>query len=159
MANTAFNIRVDASAVAQLFQGAPEALQTGVRQLVERSAIEVQREMMIAANVGVTGDLRRSVRYTVTAGLLRAEIAPKVPYAEDVEYGTHPHWVSVKEGTPLALWARLKGINKYALQHSIAVKGTRAHPFVRPTYDRMAPKVVRDISVGMASLLRGMSRG
>ncbi len=80
-------------------------------------------------------------------------------YGAFVEYGTKPHRVSVAPGTPLREWAILKGINPYALQKSIARKGTRAHPFVAPTYRKMRPRVEHDIAHGIAALVRSISDG
>ena len=154
MAGVALGVTIDAAGVRRLFERAPGAAQARMRRLIEGAAIDVQREMTIAANVGVTGHLRRSVRYQFSAPLMRAEVTPEANYAEAVEYGTRPHWVSVKPGSSLYQWARLKGINPYALQRSIARKGTKPHPFVKPTYVKMQPRVVNDVSAGITQFAR-----
>ena len=159
MASIALGVEIDAKEVTRLFKSAPEVTTRRVRQLIEGSAIDVQREMTIAANVGVTGNLRRSVRYKMNPAQLEAEIKPDANYADAVEYGTKPHYVSVRPGTPLAQWARLKGINPYALQRSIARKGTKPHPFVKPTYNKMRPRVINDIATGMAVLAKELDNG
>jgi len=150
-------ISLDDRQVVRLFQRAPGAVTLRLRQLIEGAAIDVQREMRIRANVGVTGNLRRSVRYTFNAAALRAVIEPAAQYAEYVEKGTRPHMVSVAEGTPLRAWAKLKGINPFALKASIARKGTKAHPFVEPTYKKMKPKVEGDIRRGLIRLVEDMN--
>jgi Bacteriophage HK97-gp10, putative tail-component len=139
--------------VRRLFERAPQLITRRLKSLVEASAIDVLREMRIAAPVAVTGQLRGSIRYVVSPLRIQAEIKPEVNYAEPVEYGTKPHLVSVAEGTPLRAWAKLKGINPYALQASIAKKGTKAHPFVEPTYRKMKPVVEADIAAGMTKLV------
>lgn len=161
MAAQALQITVDDRVVRRVFERAPAAATTRIRQLVESGAIDVQRQMMMRAtsNVGVTGDYRRSIRYTVSPASLSAEIGPHVPYAEPLENGSRPHWVSVKPGSSLRKWADLKGINPYALQHSIAAKGTKAHPIVTETYQLMKPQVERQIARGLAQFVEELSNG
>lgn len=161
MASVALGIQIDAKQVAALFQRAPEATEARLRQLIEGGAIDVQRQMMMRAtrNVGATGDYRRSIRYTLTPLKLEAEIGPNVPYADDLEDGTRPHWVSVKPGSSLARWANLKGINPYAIQHSIAKKGTKPHPIVHDTYNKMKGPVTANIARGMARFVQEMNDG
>jgi hypothetical protein len=149
---------IEDAAVRQLFQRAPQMVSTRLKTLVEASAIDVQREMRIAAPVAVTGQLRGSIRYVVSPLRIQAVIKPEVNYAEPVEHGSKPHLVSVAEGTPLRAWAKLKGINPYALQHSIAKKGTKPHPFVEPTYRKMKPVVEADIAAGMTRLVEELNR-
>jgi hypothetical protein len=152
------SVSIDDAAVRAMLERAPEKLRAGVSRLVEGAAIDVQREMRIAAPVAVTGQLRKSIRYTFTPSFLRAEVSPNVPYAERVEKGGPPERVSVKPGTPLRAWAEHKGLNPYAVRNSIARKGTKEHPFVEPTYDKMKPVVERDIAQGIAALVEGLSR-
>ena len=143
--------------VRRLFERAPEAVSVRLRQLVEGGAIDVQREMRIATNVGVTGNTRRSVRYTFNALQLSAVIEPTAENAEALEKGSPPHFVSVAEGLSLRDWANLKGINPFALQRSITKKGTQAHPFVEPTYHKMKPKVENDIATGLSRLVEDLN--
>src|ERR1700712_1464585 len=96
----AMQIRIDSVEVQAMLDGAPAIVQQTIKELVEGAAIDVQREMRIAAPVAVTGDLRRSVRYVYAPATLTAVIDPNVPYASDVEYGGKPRYVSVAPGTP-----------------------------------------------------------
>jgi hypothetical protein len=148
--------KLDDAQVRRLVQRAPAAVLAQLRQLIEAAAIDIQREMIMQAPVGVGGGagLRGSIRYKFSPTQLRAQVGPNVPYAAAVEQGSRPRWVSVREGSPLRRWARLKGINPYAVQRSIARKGTRPHPYVKPTYNRMKPIVERDIADGMVKLVR-----
>lgn len=159
MADSAtIKVTIDDAAVQEMLASAPDVVQKTIRELVEGSAIDVQREMRIAAPIAVTGDLRRSVRYTFTPATLSAEITPAIDYAGDVEYGGKARYVSVAEGTPLRAWAEQKGINPYALRNSIAKKGTKAHPFVEPTYIKMKPVVEESISSGITEMVEGLNR-
>jgi HK97 gp10 family phage protein len=130
----------------------PEQTKRTVHQLLEKAGIQVMAEMRLHAPVAVTGDLRRTVHYVFQAdGAVAVE--PTASYAEYVEKGTKPHFVSVKPGTPLYRWAMQKGIPPFALKASIAKKGTKPHPFIQPTYDIMEPKVQRLFSEGIDALI------
>lgn len=154
-----FRVDIKNEQVKRLLDVAPDKVRMRLRQLVEGAAIDVQREMRIKAPIAVTGQLRGSVRYAFDPARLRAVVEPVAKYAPGVEYGQPPHMVSVKQGTPLWQWARLKGINPQALQYSIERKGTKPHPFVRPTYDKMKPKVERDIAAGISKLAEELDNG
>ena len=82
--------KLDDAQVRRLVERAPATCLNRLRQLVEGAAIDVQREMMIQAPVGVGGGagLRGSIRYTFSAAQLRADVGPNVPYAEAVEQGS-----------------------------------------------------------------------
>lgn len=157
MAGMQIGFRIEDAQVRALFERAPAMVTSRLKSLVEAAAIDVQREMRIAAPVAVTGQLRGSIRYVVSPMQIQAEIKPEVQYAEDVEFGTKPHPVSVAEGTPLLKWAKLKGINPYALKRSIERKGTKKHPFVEPTYTKMKPVVEAAIATGMSRLVEELN--
>ncbi len=58
-------------------------------------------------------------------------------YALGVEYGTSPHFVPI---APLKGWAARKLGDEslaWAVQHKIALLGTDAHPFFRPSLDEV----------------------
>lgn len=148
-ANDQVSITFDDKKVREMLAAAPERTMQTVRQLLEKAGIDVMAEMRREAPVGVTGDLRRTTHY-VFQGDMAVVVEPTANYAEDVEKGTSPHWVAVEgKDSPLARWAAQKGINPYAVQRSIAKKGTKAHPFIQPTYDIMEPKVQRDFENGI----------
>lgn len=152
--HTGISISVDDAQVVAMLRGAPEILRRRTSELVEGAAIDVQREMRIQEPVGVKGQLRGSTRYTFIPELLSAEIKPTVDYGPDVENGSKPRYVSVKEGTPLRAWAEFKGLNPYAVQAGIKKKGTRPNPFMARTYNRMKPIVERNIVDGIADAVR-----
>jgi hypothetical protein len=74
--------------VRRLFERSPQMISRRLKSLVEASAIDVQREMRIAAPVAVTGQLRGSIRYVVSPLRIQAVIKPEVKYAEPVEFGS-----------------------------------------------------------------------
>jgi hypothetical protein len=159
MAGSDLSIRIDIDQVSRVFAVAPQLAQARMRLLIDASAVDVQRELRIAAPVGSSGNLRRAIRYTYNPSSISAEITPEAPYTDAVEFGSRPHWTSARPGTSLAKWANMKGINPYAVQRSIATKGTKAHPFVRPTYNKMRPRVERDINAGINRFVEEVNNG
>lgn len=151
------NITVDSAQVRHMLAIAPERVKSRLNRVLNIVAIEAQREMRQQANVGVTGDLRKSVKYEVVG--LQAIIGPTASYADAVESGSRPHYVSIRPGSSLRTWADRKGINPYALQKSIARKGTRPHPFVEPTRAAIEPLVERRFDSEMDKLAQELSNG
>lgn len=155
----AIDISVDDKRVRRLFERAPGAVRLRVRQIIEASAIDTQYEMRRDAPVAVTGQLRASIRYKVAPMGLQAEVRPHADYADEVEFGRGPGPVSVAQGTPLRKWAEFRGLNPYAVQSSIERKGTRPHPFVRPTFIKMKPRVERQAKEDMKRLIGDLRDG
>jgi hypothetical protein len=154
-----FSLTIDSREIRRVFGAYPVAATRRLMSLIEGAAIDTQREMRKNVNVGATGDTRRSIRYTTSPANLSATISPNVPNAEALEYGSRPHWTSVRPGTPLYRWATFKGISPYAVQRSIAKKGPQAHPFVQPTYRTMRPKVQRDVIAGVSKFIDEVNNG
>lgn len=153
------DISVDDRRVRRLFQRAPGAVKLRIRQIIEAAAIDTQYEMRRDAPVAVTGQLRASIRYKVAPLGLQAEIRPHVDYADEVEFGRAPGPVSVAQGTPLRRWAEFRGLNPYAVQSVIERRGTRPHPFVRPTFIKMKPRIERQAREGMRKLIGDLRDG
>lgn len=148
----------DADDVKRVFAAYPVAAARALNDLIKRGAIAVQREMKLNAPTH-DGALRSSIKYVTRPSQIEAEIGPNVPYAAAVEKGSKPHWTSVKEGTPLRKWADDHGISPYAVQWSIAQKGTKANPFVQYTRDSMQYQVPRDIEVGFGRFVQKVNDG
>lgn len=159
MADTSLAISFDAKQVQKLLAIYPARFNSTLKRLIDGAAVDVQRELRVRSPVGATGNLRRSIRYSFSTGLVEAVVEPEAPYAEAVEYGSRPHWTSAAPGSALARWAKMRGINPYAVQKSIARKGTRAHPFVGPTYRAMKPIVERNITNGISELVQELDNG
>lgn len=159
MNTPSFQIVVDDTVVSRMFDKLPAAVVTRIGRLVEGAAIDVQRQMRILAPVAVTGQLRRSITYRYSPATLSAVIEPSVDYAADVEKGTRAHYVSAAPGSSLRAWAQQKGLDPYAVQGIIALRGTRKHPFVAPTFEMMKPKVESDIAAGIADVITESGNG
>ena len=74
-------------------------------------------------------------------------------YARPVEFGSRPHWVSVRH---LQAWADLKGINVYAVRWSIATKGTRPQPFFNPAVEAIFGQLPQLLTEGLSRAIYRM---
>jgi hypothetical protein len=131
----------------------------GAEELVARlersprlAAAEQQRAMQ-ASLLLVEGDARRSVRHDTRRLMnslthemsgrgtrLVGKVGPSVRYGLYVERGSRPHW---PPRAALEGWARRHGIPVFAVQRSIARRGTRARPFLVPAFLRNAERILR----------------
>ena len=154
-------ISVDSKEVEAMLRRAPAKVKSTLQELVMRSLIDTQREMRINAPAGVGGGkgLRGSIRFFVEQSGLAGKVEPTAKYALPLEEGSRPHWVSVKEGSPLREWADLKGISPFAVQRSIAKKGTKPHPFVAPTSLTMTPRIYQLFNMGISSMVEDLNNG
>lgn len=161
MSDTAYaiGVSIESESVVAMLIAASQTNAKTIGMLVESGAVLVQREMRLAAPIAVTGQLRGSIRYVYSPETLSAVIAPSVDYAVDVEGGTAPHEVSAEPGSSLAAWARQKSLDPYEIQHGIALHGTKAHPFVQPTYDKTKPIVEDNIAAGISSMVEAINHG
>lgn len=110
----------------------PEEAKKHLRTALRNSALAVLIAAQHGAPVGATGQLKRSLTMDVDQSRLRARVGfdrPGNVYARFVEEGTKPHWAPI---AALRRWATQRGLNPYAVQASIARKGTKAHPFFVP---------------------------
>lgn len=119
------HINVDVRGLRKAVATAPAQVINVMHQSLERSAIKTQSYFRIRMPVGVTSQLRRNIVYHWN-DRLSVTIEPTAPYADYVEYGTRPHWTSVHN---LEAWSRLRGLNPYAVQRSIAKHGTKPNPY------------------------------
>lgn len=158
MPSGTFKVDVDSKAVSQMLEKAPDETNKTIHSLLIGAGIDVSAELRRKAPVGVTGDLRGSTHYYFSSSST-VVVEPTADYSDAVEKGSVPHWVSVKPGTALYAWATQKGIPPYALQRSIATKGTKAHPFIEPTWRIMEPKVTDDFNKGIDDLMERLTNG
>lgn len=159
MATGALSVNIDSRQVEHLLERAPGATHAKLSELIEAGAIHMQRGVRVNAPVGATGLLRNSVIYTMDRDKLVAEVKPTAPHAQDVEEGRGPHEVSVAEGTPLRQWADFKGINPFAVQSAIRLNGTKAQPFVQPTFAAMKSTVEANIARGVTVFAEELNHG
>jgi hypothetical protein len=118
-----------------------------------RVTAAAQERAMLASLLLVEGDARRNVRHDTRRLMnsishqiqgrgerLVGRVGPSVGYGLYVERGSRPHW---PPRAALEGWARRHGIPVFAVQRSIARRGTRARPFLVPAFLRNAPRIVR----------------
>lgn len=129
------SLKVDMENALEATKKAPEEMARAIKATLLEVAIYTQRAFRQNMPVGKTGMLRRTTTY-VWLGDTRVRVEPVEEYAEYVEFGTRPHFPPVEAITP---WARMRGIEPWALAHSIAKHGTKAHPFLQRTYEQVEP--------------------
>lgn len=117
-----------------------------VQPFLERSATYLKEELEQISPEGVTGALRgryftRVEPDAASAVGFRGDVLTSVKYAKYVDQGTAPHWVSIGH---LQEWADLKDINVYALQHTIAQKGTEGQFFFQRAKTNTLPQIRLD---------------
>lgn len=88
-----------------------------------------------------TGRLGGSITHAITGGgaNLTSKIGPSVAYGLYAEKGRGPGRmppVAAIEG-----WARRHGMNPFALARSIARKGTKGKPYMRPAFEQNVGRV------------------
>lgn len=146
----ALHIQVDDKDLRQALSVAPERVISGMNTSLRRIAVFTQRAFREEEPVGATGQLRQSTNFHFN-NRLSVRVEPEAKYADYVEKGTKPHWTSVRN---LERWANLKGINPYALQHSIATHGTKAHPFEEKVYRRAVEFATQDMQNQLNKTIR-----
>ncbi len=125
-------------------------LPTAILDQLTTISAKVAEAMREKVSVGVTGNLKRSIAFTIVPEALTSVIKPAEPYADFVELGTRPHVPPIDALTP---WAEMHGINPWALQRSIAKKGTMPHPYIIPTYVEMGPEVAPLFAEGLSTFI------
>jgi len=110
----------------------------------------------------VAQDTRRlmgSINHTITGsgGNLTGRVGPSVRYAYWVEHGRKPGRPPPTDA--IAGWARRHGANPFVVARAIGRHGTRARPFVAPSYTRnrtRIKKIFEDIGARVvARIIRG----
>jgi len=107
-----------------------QALGEGADELLRDVAIELGNQLQIEAPVGATGDLQKSFAILGEQDGV-VYVGSRLPYADDVQYGTAPHIVEDFEA--LKVWARRKLGDEAAagpVFRKIAEEGTNANPYV-----------------------------
>ena len=117
----------------------PAVTEKYANKAIAKAMVRILGEEKREAPFGVSGLLRDN--WLITNGRFTGKLASNAPYAADVEYGTLPHHVS---GTALIPWANKKGLNPWAVAHSIARKGTKANPFFHRAIESAAPHIQDD---------------
>jgi len=121
-----------------------EYLEGRVHENLNIMGLMIVREAKRRAPVGVSGLMRSRIVHEVVKGRSPLDATLRVyvpvqtergfPYAVAVEYGTKPHMPPV---SALALWAKRKGVNPWAIAYSIKKFGTKPHPFLNPAAEEV----------------------
>lgn len=153
-----FNVTMDGEYVIGLLTGLAGGMHDAIVAQLTASGEVVKEAMRERAPIGVGGEkgLKGSIGVTTDPVLMTAEIKPSMRYADAVETGSRPHWPPHGPDSSLAAWAKLKGLNVYAVAASIAKKGTKAHPYIVPTYDETKEEVGKGFNAGLGLFLQSM---
>lgn len=135
-------VKIDDTAVKQALSIAPKEMTKSLETIIHRTALRVQREFTKNINKGQTGFARNNIAIE-RPNRLTATIYPRARYADFLETGTRPHWTSIQN---IEGYARFRGLNPYALQRSIARKGTKAHPFLDKTYRKARNDFINEVN-------------
>lgn len=124
------------------------------------SAIKVSLELIKSvarsgAPVGVGRNLREgwAIQMGRFSGKLTSTARSETGFAYGlaIEHGTRPHWVPISALKP---WAEKKGINPWAVQRSIAKKGTKPNPFFSKAVEYVLPGVEKQVSGAIDATLK-----
>ncbi|MDY6834154.1 MAG: hypothetical protein SVY53_05065 [Chloroflexota bacterium] len=104
---------------------ADELVGPPLRHAFEGATELIEGEVKLGTPVDM-GNLRRDITHEVASGPipLWGKVGTHSKYAKPVEFGSKPHWTSVRN---LEGWARRHHVNPYAVQRKIAKHGTPAH--------------------------------
>lgn len=141
---TNIRIQIDDDDVKRALHVAPNAVINAMHTSLKRSAVQTQRyfrETLTQHHNVFTGNLRNSVNFHFT-NKLSVVIEPEAKYADNVEYGSRPHFVPIRAIAP---WARFHGLDPFVVQQSIARKGTRKHPFLKKTSQQAEKFAIDDM--------------
>lgn len=136
------------SRVAEAFRRSPEVMTRHLGGKLERAALDVSREMQRQAPKGSSSGLRNSIAISRKAPL-HFRVAPGMNYAMNVETGREPGKIpGMDKG--LMEWVRFRtGLTgspldraTFAIARAIGRRGIKPQPYVAPTAERMAGRVV-----------------
>ena len=128
------------------------ALASDIKEAVVSSSETVSHDAKGFCPVS-DGRLRSSIRAAYYRNHLASEVGTDVEYAPYVEFGSRPHWAPI---APLRRWAEKHGISPFAVQLSIARKGTPAQPFLFPAFEVEREYFIEKVK---AALIKNLKRG
>lgn len=141
-------IDVDDKQLRQALRVAPNKMVNAMHRSLNRSAVMTQRyfrENITKRRSVFTGHLRESVHFQFK-NKLTVVVEPEAKYADSVEFGSRPHWVSLRKIAP---WAKFHGLEPAMVQQSIRKKGTRKHPFLQKTVKQSEQFAIEDMQKKM----------
>jgi HK97 gp10 family phage protein len=116
------------------FNAAPAVVQAQTRTAMTTSCLLIEGAARSIAPKK-TGRMAGSITHRISGGgaNLTGEIGPSVKYGIYVEYGTRPHWMP-------------PGILPFPAMRTIAQRGTRAQPYMKPAFDQNVGRVTKMFS-------------
>lgn len=147
-------ITLDRRELDRLMRIAPRRTKRAIVDILDASAKLTEKSMKQNVNKASRA-LEKDIK--TKKGNLWRRVGSDLNYAVFLEEGTRPHFPPAYKGSSLDLWAESKGIPTYAVARSIARKGTKAHPFVEPTYIDVKPKIGLIAKVRTAKLAQELN--
>jgi HK97 gp10 family phage protein len=96
-----------------------------------------------------TGRLRASITPAVeTQGdTVTGIVGSNVVYAPFVEMGTKPHWAPFRA---FQVWAPRHGMGEAEVWWAVGLRGTKAHPYLKPAIEQNVDKIVSILDEAVA---------
>lgn len=150
----AFEIHVEnLNEIREVFRQFPVIADEEIQNGLEKAGKLITKIEKGEVPIGVSNQLRQSIMMKLIPN--NVTIAPNKNYAVSVHEGTPPHYVPVNNPRdPLRIWAISKGLNPYAVQKSIAKKGTKPNPFVERTVSKAEGEVRRIFSQVLENIIK-----
>lgn len=126
----------------------PQVAEKHVGYAITRALTRVMGSVKQEAPQGVSTFLKN--RWTIRAGRFEGTLFSGTEYASAVHNGTRPHFVPIED---LKKWAIKKGINAYAVQKSIAKKGTRPNKFLDRAVKANESKMDKDLQDAITNII------
>lgn len=148
-------VEIDSAEARKALEDFPGVMGSNVDRYLSRAAIEVAREAKIAAPKHFSA-LANSIR-SEKDGNLAYVVAPGVNYGAAVEYGTGPAaGKAAYFPNPGALepYVKRNGGSAWALARYIFAHGTKPHPYMAPTAEKMRPRVEALVNEGVDAGIR-----
>ncbi|MDD5000874.1 MAG: HK97 gp10 family phage protein [Thiomonas arsenitoxydans] len=114
---------------------------TPMMQAIRDATLLITRSARRAAPVD-TGRLRASIAPEVVQGAheVQGVVGSNVVYAPFVETGSRPHW---PPPGVLERWSRRHGIPEFLVMRAIALRGTKAQPYLEPAVEENLARIMR----------------
>lgn len=124
------------------------ALGQGISSGIKKATLLMERESAIEAPAD-TGRLRGGISSTFTEST--GTVFSTSNYAKAVHQGQRPHSM---DADLLKGWAKRKGLNPYAVAHSIRKKGTKANPFFKRALEKNKMKALQLFSSAIDEFIK-----
>lgn len=111
--------------------------------------INADAKMMAPVNTGL---LRSTITVESDYANMVVKIGTHLRYGAPVEFGSRPH---TPPFAPIQDWAEKKKLPAGAIWQNIRLRGTRAHPYLRPAYDKNITEIINRVASAMAKGVKG----